>query len=148
MMSRLSCLSCSDRRRVSLAGASHAVSRRACRRIKIEVRFGQGFRGLTRTLRRTVSEQFNGCVQAALCARVHAGSQAGMQAFVRTRLQTGVKRGGFSEVRMGVGKRADSPSPLRGHSPRPSGPRGECTHEICAAPTYFKVVQVRGCEGI
>ena len=44
-----------------------------------------------------------------------------MQAFVRTRLQTGVKRGGFSEVRMGVGKRADSPSPSGVTPPGPPG---------------------------
>ncbi len=88
-------------------------------------------------------------LRASSLVRTRACRFAGRHASLRADpLADGCEAGWIFRGANGGGETGGFTVPLRGHSPRPSGPRGECTHEICAAPTYFKVVQVRGCEGV
>jgi len=48
-------------------------------------------------------------------------------------------------VESSVRKRRGTPTPSGGHSPRPFGPRGECTTRNCAAPTCFGTPMSHAC---
>ncbi len=57
-------------------------------------------------------------------------------------------RGMRTGVRIERPEKRGNPTPFGGHSPRPFGPRGECTTRNCAAPTYFgtpHVTRLRRC---